>query len=165
MLSIAVLPAPTMTQPRQRAGRHQAHALGNLELRRMGGRDRRPLPARIDDAFVHFDLRRRPRQQRLHHACAAVFVHRQPAHAATGVQALKHTLEVGIQLGAAGQFREAGVQAGAVELAAAQRQRVDAVEGRGLVQPHKGVGVAPVATGLAAAVHERQRGGRILLDQ
>jgi len=45
-----------------------------------------------------------------------------------------------------------------VDASAAQRQRVDAVERRRLVQRDEGVGVVPVATGQAVAVDDHDVG-------
>jgi hypothetical protein len=69
---------------------------------------------------------------------------------------LHHRIELRQHLGARGQFVQAAAQAYRVRGAVAQRTRVHGAGGAGLVQPHEGIGIVPVAAGAVVAVDDEQ---------
>ena len=86
-----------------------------------------------------------------------VFAHRKILHPPAGQEALHHLLVITEQLGPAGALAHAYVNPRGIFAVAAKLARVHAVVGRGLMQPHKRIGIAPVATGRVMAIHNHHR--------
>ena len=68
---------------------------------------------------------------------------------------LHHVCKVDAQLVGAGKFVKAGIQASAVDGVPAQRHRIHAIKGRGLVQTHEQICVEPVPSRRVAPVDQR----------
>src|SRR5215217_80938 len=89
----------------------------------------------------------------------------QDAYAPSLRQPRRDLGEVVSDLGARCSFVEAGVLAGMVDPVLAERQGVDAVVGRGGVQPNEGIRVEPMATRTGPAIDQRELDIGVLLDQ
>jgi hypothetical protein len=88
----------------------------------------------------------------------AVVVAAEEPHPARGLQRHQRAVEVVAYLGSGRELVEARVGPGRLDALLAQRQRVDPVRRRRLVQPDEGIGVAPVTTRTAAAVDDHHVG-------
>ena len=71
---------------------------------------------------------------------------------------LYHVGEVGVQLVGTGEFVKAGIHARTVNGVLAQRNGIDAVEGRRLVQAQEWIGIEPVSPGRVATVDQCDAG-------
>jgi len=89
---------------------------------------------------------------------------REVTHAARGQQRLHHLLAIGQDLRAAGTLGHARIERVRVQRILSQGARIDAIKRRGLVQPHEGASIVPVATRRVMPVHD-DGGGIGLVDQ
>ena len=135
----------------------------------MRGRDRGFEVAGVDDLAAHLDLVKRPSAQvadllsKL--SRPQVLVLCQDAHTPSLRQPRRDYGEVVSDVGARCSFVEAGVLSGLVDPVLAEPQGVDAVVGRGGVQPNEGVRVEPMATRTGPAIDQRELDIGLLRDQ
>ena len=111
---------------------------------------------RVDDPAPRRDLEALARDPRDEGAVAEVVAAREevdPARAEHPVG--EHLFVVGADGRLVGPLVQARLGTGPLDPTPAQHGRRDAVEGRGLVQPHERIGLAPVAPDTLPAVDER----------
>ncbi len=147
--SVAVLPEPTTTYwDGARVDRHQlvdrddAGRVRHGERRWRGRGDLRLPVARVDHPSGSV-------------IAGGVLGAELEAHSAGGEQPLHHSVVVGTDLRRGGALVETRLRSLCLQAAGAELRRRDAVEDRGLVQPHERVRVPPVATGRFPPVDDR----------
>ena len=92
-----------------------------------------------------------------------IITHRKILHPPRCQEALHHLLVITEQLSPAGALAHTGVDARSIFAIASKETGIYAVVGRGLVQPHEGVGITPVPAGRVVTVNDRH--GRIRFRQ
>jgi hypothetical protein len=136
--------------------------IADIEGRRGGGGNGGRKVRGVDEPFTDLDVEGVTGKARNEAVVANVVALRKEADLPRGDQAPGHdSIIVRADLGPARAFIHAGLGSTRLDGVASKRHRIDAVEGRGLMQADEGVGIIPVAAGRGSPIHHDDLGVRL----
>lgn len=146
-------------QAREFGGGDTSHAVGDPEVRTMGGGHLAVRPRRVDPFAAGTQLHAAPVDEGRRHPLEVHLVPAQMDDPAAGQQPVLHQpVEVGADLRATRLLAQALVEAHPVDRAVSQGLGIHAVGRGGAVQAHEGIGVEPVPSRPGPAVDDDHRG-------